>query len=215
MAPAEDFESSLPPAPSSPNSSSQFDSSTHSEETPCPFCNISNAYDPYDPASPPSSTSASLSPEATSPAPSTFVVLSTPLLIAFLDILPLSHGHVLLCPRRHASKLTSVTNAEAAAMGVYLRLLSAALVRVTGVKDWNVVQNNGAAAAQVVPHMHFHIIPRPDLTGRRERFTSTMFGRGQREELDEEEGAVLAERIRGAVGEILREEEKEGEKPKL
>jgi len=97
-------------------------------------------------------------------------------------------------------------------MGVYLRLLSAALVRVTGVKDWNVVQNNGAAAAQVVPHMHFHIIPRPDLTGRRERFTSTMFGRGQREDLDEEEGALLAERIRDAVGEILREEERDERK---
>lgn len=133
-------------------------------------------------------------------------MLSTPLLIAFLDILPLSHGHVLLCPRRHASKLTDATNSEAAAMGVYLRLLSAALARVTGIKDWNVVQNNGAAAAQVVPHMHFHIIPRPDLTGRRERFTSTMFGRGQREELDEGEGAVLAERIRSAVRDILREE---------
>jgi diadenosine tetraphosphate (Ap4A) HIT family hydrolase len=129
------------------------------------------------------------------------------LLVAFLDILPLSLGHVLLCPRRHAPKLTSATNPEAAAMGVYLRILSAALVRATGVKDWNVVQNNGAAAAQVVPHMHFHIIPRPDLTGRRERFTSTMFGRGQREELDEDEGVVLAEKIRAAVGEILREEE--------
>lgn len=86
---------------------------------------------------------------------------------------------------------------------------------MTGVKDWNVVQNNGAAAAQVVPHMHFHIIPRPDLTGKRERFTSTMFGRGQREELDEEEGAELAERIRAAVGEILREEENVVQKSKL
>ena len=124
---------------------------------------------------------------------------------------------MLLCPRRHAQRLTSATAAESAALGAHLRLLSAALVRVTGVPDWNVVQNNGAAAAQVVPHMHFHVIPRPDLTGRRpERFTSTMFGRGQREELDDAEGAVLAESIRRAVGEILREEaEGVGEKAKL
>ncbi|OIW32268.1 HIT-like protein [Coniochaeta ligniaria NRRL 30616] len=215
MAPAKDFESSLPPSPPSSTPTSQFDSSTHSEDSSCPFCHISNTFAPYDPSSPPSPTSPSLNPEATSPSPSTFLVLSTPILIAFLDILPLSHGHVLLCPRRHAPKLTSATPDESASLGIYLRLLSAALVRVTGVKDWNVVQNNGAAAAQVVPHMHFHIIPRPDLTGRRERFTSTMFGRGQREELDEDEGAVLAERIRGAVGEILREEEEDARKSKL
>jgi diadenosine tetraphosphate (Ap4A) HIT family hydrolase len=211
MAPAKDFESSLPPAPASP---SPFDPSTHNEDDSCPFCHISDTYSPYEPQSPPSAASSTLNPEATSPSPSTFIVLSTPLLIAFLDILPLSHGHVLLCPRRHAPKLTSTTREESASLGIYLRLLSAALVRVTGVKDWNVVQNNGAAAAQVVPHMHFHIIPRPDLTGRRERFTSTMFGRGAREELDEEDAGALAESIRAAVAGILAEEE-DMEKSKL
>jgi diadenosine tetraphosphate (Ap4A) HIT family hydrolase len=125
-----------------------------------------------------------------------------------MDILPLSEGHILLCPRRHAPKLTDSTAAEARELGYYLRILSEALVRTTGVADWNVVQNNGAAAAQVVPHMHFHVIPRPDLgSKRRERFTNTMFGRGQREELDEEDGERLAERVRGAVVEILREEQ--------
>lgn len=48
--------------------------------------------------------------------------------------------------------------------------------------DWNVVQNNGARAAQVVPHVHFHIIPRPKTEGvatlRNESWR--MFGRGQR-----------------------------------
>lgn len=34
-----------------------------------------------------------------------------------------------------------------------------------------------------------------------------MFGRGQREELDEEEGESMAAKIRGAVAEILREEQ--------
>lgn len=204
------YTTSLPPVPTH-----QFDptpthaSPSDSDTTNCPFCHISHVYPPYEPSNPPPPTSPVLSPSATSPSPSTFTILSTPLLIAFLDILPLSQGHILLCPRRHAPKLTDSTPEEARQLGEYLRVLSAALVRVTGVADWNVVQNNGAAAAQVVPHMHFHVIPRPDLgSKRRERFTNTMFGRGQREELDEEEGMVLAERVRGAVGEILREEEK-------
>ena len=126
--------------------------------------------------------------------------------------MPLSPGHLLLCPRRHAAKLTDVYSDEAAELGRYLRILSEAVTRATGIKDWNVVQNNGAAAAQVVEHMHFHIIPRPGLR-EKERFTSTMFGRGRREDLDEEEGEVLAARIRGEIKKVVGEEdEREGKR---
>ncbi|CRK38409.1 hypothetical protein BN1708_020526, partial [Verticillium longisporum] len=75
-----------------------------------------------------------------------------------------------------------------AELGRFLRTLSRALARVTGVEDWNVVQNNGAAAAQVVMHMHYHLIPRPEIRASG-RFSEsfTMFGRGKREELDDDE----------------------------
>ncbi|KAI0882970.1 HIT-like protein [Annulohypoxylon maeteangense] len=174
----------------------------------CPFCNISNSFIPYDPEHPPSKSPA-LDPFKL--APPAFVVLSTPTLVAFLDILPLSAGHLLLCPRSHRPKLTDVTPSEAAELGVYLRVLSAALVRATGVPDWNVVQNNGAAAAQVVNHVHYHLIPRPEIraSGRfRESFT--MFGRGTREELDDEEAEALAEKLRLSIALVLEEESRKG-----
>ncbi|KAL2193584.1 HIT-like domain-containing protein [Corynascus similis CBS 632.67] len=209
MAP-KDYDSSLPPVPSfdfdpgsSPNKSHA--SSDSDADSTCPFCHISSVFPPYDPADPPPSSSPLLNPERTSPQPATFIILSTPHLVAFLDIMPLSIGHVLLCPRPHRPKLTDVSPAESAELGRYLRILSAAVVRATGVGDWNVVQNNGAAAAQVVPHMHFHVIPRPELRDQRsERFTATMFGRGQRDELDEDEAAELAERVRRTVAEVVR-----------
>lgn len=73
--------------------------------------------------------------------------------------------------------------------------------------DWNVVQNNGAAAAQVVPHVHYHIIPRPEIRASGRMHESfTMFGRGRREELDDEEAEVLAGRIREEVAKVLVEE---------
>ncbi|KAH9903971.1 HIT-like domain-containing protein [Xylariomycetidae sp. FL2044] len=207
-----------PPPPPPPSSS-------------CPFCAISQAYPPYDPTNPPSASSSSsttssssshphpLSPSRVHPSPSAFVVLATPTLIAFLDILPLSPGHLLLCPRAHRAKLGDVTNREAADLGVHLRILSRALVRATGVEDWNVVQNNGRAAAQVVDHVHYHVIPRPDISGRGggddngvgRRRSFTMFGRGVRSELDEEEAEALAERLRGEVKGVFLEEEEEEE----
>ncbi|KAL9635876.1 MAG: hypothetical protein Q9164_003185, partial [Protoblastenia rupestris] len=69
-----------------------------------------------------------------------------------------------------------------------------------------------ARAAQVVPHVHFHIIPRvgdvPEVKAR----SWTVFGRGQREDLDEEDAEVLVRRIRRRlVGEVERVKRREGE----
>lgn len=71
------------------------------------------------------------------------------------------------------------------------------------------VQNNGVRAAQVVPHVHFHFIPRypegrrpPSKKSKENTFeikSWKMFGRGQREELDDEEALVLAQKIREAL----------------
>lgn len=86
------------------------------------------------------------------------------------------------------------------------------MTHATGIEDWNVVQNNGAAAAQVVPHMHYHIIPRPEIRASG-RFSEsfTMFGRGRREELDDDEAVELAGKLRQSIAAVLKEEE-EGEK---
>jgi diadenosine tetraphosphate (Ap4A) HIT family hydrolase len=71
-------------------------------------------------------------------------------------------------------------------------------------------QTTGAAAAQVVPHVHFHIIPRPALTEELRNRSFTMFGRGQRSDLDEEEAATLATALREELGrEVERIEKRE------
>ncbi|TVY25777.1 putative HIT-like protein, partial [Lachnellula hyalina] len=156
----------------------------------CPFCNIATHY-------PPSSTPSS---NAELVSPSAFVVLSTPLCMAFLDIMPLAPGHILVTTRKHYQKLSDVSEEEAAELGVWVRRISRVLMKITGVEDWNVVQNNGAAAAQVVPHVHFHIIPRPALTPELRNRSFTMFGRGQRSELDDDEAADMAGKLRVALG---------------
>jgi hypothetical protein len=89
--------------------------------------------------------------------------------------------------------------------GFWLPLLARTVAAVTGVSDYNIVQNNGARAAQVVPHVHFHIIPRPPTMPEIKNKSWTMFGRGQRDDLDEGEGAGMAREMRRVLrGEVER-----------
>ena len=207
--------SSSPPSPSSSSPLEhdsqpleQFDPALPSTEDPCPFCNISAFYPPFPASNPPPPDSPRIRPSKL--CPHAFVILSTPSLLAFLDIMPLARGHILLCPRTHRARLTDVTAREAADLGAHLRLLSRALVRATGVPDWNVVQNNGAAAAQVVGHVHYHLIPRPEIRAAglgQSRRSFTMFGRGMREELDDDEAVELAAKLRECLAAVVLEEQ--------
>jgi histidine triad (HIT) family protein len=82
--------------------------------------------------------------------------------LAFLDVNPLSKGHVLVIPKEPAETLDKLSDESAAAIGRVLPRLSRAVVEVTGAKAYNVLQNNGAGAHQAVFHVHFHIIPKLD-----------------------------------------------------
>jgi histidine triad (HIT) family protein len=108
---------------------------------------------------------------------------------AFLDINPFSPGHTLVVPKEQAATLDALSDESSAAIGKVLPRISRAILAVTGAVDFNVLQNNGEAAFQSVFHVHFHIIPKlEDGSGLAWPFTTT--------QLDSEEGAQLAERIR-------------------
>jgi diadenosine tetraphosphate (Ap4A) HIT family hydrolase len=191
----------------------------------CAFCAIGATYPPSQGTAVPSDPN----PELLSP--QCHLILSTPYVLAFLDIMPMAPGHILLTTRRHYTKLSDLreppsstrssqlwqprrapSDAEesARALGEWLPVVSRALCTVTGVEDWNVVQNNGHRAAQVVPHIHFHLIPRYQEDRRLvvkgkgkvdvEQLKSwKMFGRGTREDLDDDEAKIVAGKLRDAI----------------
>lgn len=80
--------------------------------------------------------------------------------LAFLDVGPLSEGHALVIPKAHYETLDQVPAEDAAAIGAALPALARAIRKATGADAYNILQNNGPAAGQVVPHVHFHLIPR-------------------------------------------------------
>lgn len=79
--------------------------------------------------------------------------------LAFLDIFPLSVGHTLVIPKEPGETLDRLSDESAAALGRVLPRICRAVQAATGARDYNVLQNNGAAAHQAVLHVHFHIIP--------------------------------------------------------
>jgi histidine triad (HIT) family protein len=82
--------------------------------------------------------------------------------LAFLDIGPLSEGHALVIPKEAAVTLDELSDESAAAIGRVLPRICRAIKRVTGVPAFNVLENNLPLAHQAVPHVHFHVIPKPE-----------------------------------------------------
>jgi histidine triad (HIT) family protein len=82
--------------------------------------------------------------------------------LAFLDINPLSYGHTLVIPKEAAATMDQLSDDSAAALGRVLPRLCRAVIEITGVKEYNVLENNGTGAHQAIAHVHFHIIPKPN-----------------------------------------------------
>jgi len=112
--------------------------------------------------------------------------------LAFLDISPLAEGHVLVVPKEPAETLDRLSDESAAAVGRVLPRLCRAVVTATGVKEYNVLENNGAGAHQAIEHVHFHIIPKPN---KREGLGIGWPAKGA----DREAAAVLAKKIAAAL----------------
>jgi histidine triad (HIT) family protein len=112
--------------------------------------------------------------------------------LAFLDINPLSTGHTLVIPKEPAQTLDQLSDESAAALGRVLPRICRAVIQVTGVSQYNVLENNGSAAHQAIAHVHFHIIPKPNsLQGLGINWPQQAF--------DHKAGAEMASRLRDAL----------------
>ncbi len=81
--------------------------------------------------------------------------------LAFMDIRPVTTGHLLVVPRAHAVSLADLPEATGAAMFVAAQQLAGAL-RASGLPcdGINFFLADGAVAGQEVWHVHLHVLPR-------------------------------------------------------
>ena len=82
--------------------------------------------------------------------------------LSFLDVFPLSRGHTLVIPKQEVATVDQLSDEAAAAIGRALPRICRAVLKVSGARAYNILQNNGEGAHQAVFHVHFHIIPKHD-----------------------------------------------------
>ena len=80
--------------------------------------------------------------------------------LAFLDIGPVSKGHTLVIHKQHTSSVARTDPQILKDIAEVLPVLTSAVQKAMNADGCNILCNNGAAAGQVVDHLHFHIIPR-------------------------------------------------------
>lgn len=88
------------------------------------------------------------------------IVDANDLAMVIRDGFPVSPGHTLIIPKRHAASFFEVTEAERTAMLALLDKARLVLDEEFGPAGYNIGINDGAAAGQTVPHLHMHLIPR-------------------------------------------------------
>lgn len=112
--------------------------------------------------------------------------------LAFIDIGPIVKGHVLVIPKEHFDPLTAVPARLLGRVMEAVQKVAAAQIAGLGADGVNLHQANGAAAGQVVPHVHFHVIPRFNDDGHRWNWKSTTYATAA-------EASALADRLRAAL----------------
>ena len=102
---------------------------------------------------------------------------------AFLDIRPVNKGHCLVIPKKHYVRLTDMPDELLAKELPLVKRIADAVTQATGIKDFDILNTNGAEAGQVVFHHHMHIIPRKSGDGMTFKIDPVEYETGEQEAL--------------------------------
>ena len=114
--------------------------------------------------------------------------------LAFMDIGPIVPGHTLVIPKIHVDPLTAASPTILQKLILVVQEIARAQLSAFKADGVNVIQSNGRAAGQVVPHLHFHVIPRFATDGHQWNWKPHPYAKP-------EEMTALAEKIKAALTE--------------
>ncbi len=80
--------------------------------------------------------------------------------LVFLDKYPINYGHSLLIPKDHFNTILEMPINLVGEMYSLVPQIAKAVISTIDGNGFNVSQNNGRSANQIIPHVHVHIVPR-------------------------------------------------------
>ncbi len=86
--------------------------------------------------------------------------------VAFMDINPVNDGHLLVIPKSHAENLFDLSEDDLKAVASAVQQVARAVKAALNPDGMNLLQANGRAAFQSVPHFHIHVVPRWENDGK-------------------------------------------------
>jgi len=86
-------------------------------------------------------------------------------ILAFLDIHPCAKGHTVIIPKQHYENLAGLPLEEWNNLTLGIKNSLKKVEEVLKPDAVNIAINDRKVAGQVVPHVHWHIIPRWDCDG--------------------------------------------------
>ncbi len=89
-----------------------------------------------------------------------FRLLEDETTIAFMDINPVNPGHALAVAKGHWPTVDAIPADVFADVARTAQRVAKAVMKALAPAGVNLVQANGAAAGQSVPHLHIHVMPR-------------------------------------------------------
>jgi histidine triad (HIT) family protein len=103
---------------------------------------------------------------------------------SFLDISPVQKGHALVIPKKHFQTLEEIPDDILSDVTKAVKKIAQAIMESVGAQGFNVMFNNGESAGQVVPHVHFHIVPRFSGDGLK-LWPGSSYGEGEMDDIQE------------------------------
>ncbi|MDQ7779504.1 MAG: HIT family protein [Planctomycetota bacterium] len=112
--------------------------------------------------------------------------------VAFLDINPIVRGHALVLTRDHYEGVDDIPEQLLRELAASVKKVARSVKQGMNAEGVNILLNNGRCSGQIVPHIHFHVIPRSTNDGVAFQWSPRQYSSS---ELDE-----VAARIRKAHG---------------
>lgn len=109
--------------------------------------------------------------------------------LAFLDINPGNKGHTLIIPKEHYETIDETPEKVLEKIIVTVKKIAKAIAKMAD--GYNLISNNKRVSGQLVPHLHFHIIPRYKEDGHNFSITKTKYEEKEIEKVAEEIKSLL------------------------